>query len=125
MAFHLSSNEVPAIILRVIHTLHCLRLHIAMPVPPMHNQPSQMQEECISSMCAWHIRPQVHAESEMRVVLCSREDTASLRQLAQRALKERDQEHMLRQQAERRSRHLQSDTEALGEMTSSLPTLCH
>lgn len=40
---------------------------------------------------------------------------ATLRQLAQRALQERDQEHMLRQQAERRSRHLQSDTEALGE----------
>ena len=44
----------------------------------------------------------------------SREDATLLRQLAQRALQERDQEHMLRQQAERRSRHLQSDTEALG-----------
>ena len=44
-----------------------------------------------------------------------REDIVSLRQLCKQALRERNQEQMLRQQEERRARHLQSDCEALGK----------
>ena len=52
-----------------------------------------------------------------------REDINSLRQLCKQALRERNQEQMLRQQEERRARHLQSDCEALGKPYPLNPTL--
>lgn len=50
----------------------------------------------------------------------------SLRKLCKQALRQRNQEQLLRQQAERRARHLQSDCEALGAFprTPAVASLC-
>jgi len=56
----------------------------------------------------------------LELSLIDQEDVSSLRRLAQQVMRERDQEQMLRQQAERRARHLQSDSEALAMSKSML-----